>query len=276
MVADAGPQTHRAPLPVRDKLLLHHRRHGSIPHSARVADACRRSRSLGYIQQAVLNPRDHHGLLLPGAGRASGAGELPDTSYDRARDVAFPKINLLSWYLFVFGGCFELYSMIFGGVDTGWTFTTPLSTHYLNSNVVSAAMGIFIAGFSSILTGLNFIVTIHRMRAPGMIWFRLPLFVWSYYATSIIFVLATPVNGLGTSRHCSGELPELARTYRHGCRRRYRPDHLHRRRERGQPACMRGRLYWMSPSATLTAKKYGVAQKTVKTAVVGVGGYAGG
>ncbi|MGB6193490.1 MAG: cbb3-type cytochrome c oxidase subunit I, partial [Terracidiphilus sp.] len=110
-----------------------------------------------------------------------------------ARDVALPKINLLSWYLFVIGGCVELYMMIFGGVDTGWTFTTPLSTHYINTNVISAAMGIFIAGFSSILTGLNFIVTIHKMRAPGMTWFRLPLFIWSYYATAIIFILATPV-----------------------------------------------------------------------------------
>ncbi len=110
-----------------------------------------------------------------------------------ARDVALPKINLLSWYLFVIGGCFELYMMIVGGVDTGWTFTTPLSTHYVNTHVVGAAMGIFIAGFSSILTGLNFIVTIHKMRAPGMTWFRLPLFIWSFYATAIIFILATPV-----------------------------------------------------------------------------------
>jgi cytochrome c oxidase subunit I len=110
-----------------------------------------------------------------------------------ARDVAFPRLNLASWYLFVIGGSFELYMMIFGGVDTGWTFTTPLSTHYVNTHVIGAAMGIFIAGFSSILTGLNFIVTIHRMRAPGMTWFRMPLFIWSYYATSIIFVLATPV-----------------------------------------------------------------------------------
>jgi cytochrome c oxidase subunit 1 len=110
-----------------------------------------------------------------------------------AKDVAFPKLNLTSWYLFMGGGCIELYMMIFGGVDTGWTFTTPLSTHYVNTHVVAAAMGIFVAGFSSILTGLNFIVTIHRMRAPGMTWFRLPLFIWSYYATSIIFVLATPV-----------------------------------------------------------------------------------
>src|SRR5665213_1728031 len=110
-----------------------------------------------------------------------------------AKDVAFPRINLTSWYLFMAGGCLELYMMIFGGVDTGWTFTTPLSTHYVNTHVIAAAMGIFVAGFSSILTGLNFIVTIHRMRAPGMTWFRLPLFIWSYYATSIIFVLATPV-----------------------------------------------------------------------------------
>jgi len=110
-----------------------------------------------------------------------------------AKDVAFPRLNLLSWYLFMTGGSLELYMILFGGVDTGWTFTTPLSTHYLNTHVVAAAMGIFVAGFSSILTGLNFIVTIHRMRAPGMTWFRLPLFIWSYYATSIIFVLATPV-----------------------------------------------------------------------------------
>jgi len=110
-----------------------------------------------------------------------------------AKDVAFPKLNLLSYYIFLIGGFFELYSMIWGGVDTGWTFTTPLSTHYVNTNVISAAMGIFIAGFSSILTGLNFVVTIHRLRAPGMTWFRLPLFIWSYYATAIIFILATPV-----------------------------------------------------------------------------------
>jgi len=84
-----------------------------------------------------------------------------------AKDVAFPRINLLSWYLFITGGCFELYMMIFGGVDTGWTFTTPLSTHYVNTHVIGAAMGIFIAGFSSILTGVNFIVTIHRLRAPA-------------------------------------------------------------------------------------------------------------
>jgi cytochrome c oxidase subunit 1 len=110
-----------------------------------------------------------------------------------ARDLAFPRLNLLSWYIFMLGGVVFLYSTISGGVDTGWTFYTPLSTTYANSSVMSAAMGVFISGFSSILTGLNFIVTIHKMRAPGLTWFRLPLFLWSIYATSIIFILAMPV-----------------------------------------------------------------------------------
>jgi cytochrome c oxidase subunit I len=110
-----------------------------------------------------------------------------------ARDVAFPKLNLFSWYLFVAGGAFALWSLIRGGVDTGWTFYTPYSTTYANSHVISMAAGIFIAGFSSIITGLNFIVTIHKLRAPGLTWFRLPLFIWSLYATSLILVLATPV-----------------------------------------------------------------------------------
>jgi len=110
-----------------------------------------------------------------------------------ARDVAFPKINLLSWYLFVTGGMVMLAMMVLGGVDTGWTFTVPLSTHFLNTNVVAAATGVFIAGFSTILTGLNFLVTIHRMRCPGMTWFRLPLFIWGHYATAILQILGTPV-----------------------------------------------------------------------------------
>src|SRR5438309_445304 len=110
-----------------------------------------------------------------------------------AKDLAFPRINLLSWYLFIIGGLFMLYTILTGGVDTGWTFYTPLSTQFLDTHVVAAALAIFIAGFSSILTGLNFIVTVHRMRAPGMTWSRLPLFVWANYATSIIQVLGTPV-----------------------------------------------------------------------------------
>jgi cytochrome c oxidase subunit 1 len=110
-----------------------------------------------------------------------------------ARDLAFPRINLASWYLFVIGGLFTLAALVLGGVDTGWTFYTPLSTQYVNGHVILAAVGIFIAGFSSIFTGLNFIVTVHTMRAPGMTWGRLPLFIWSLYATSIILVLATPV-----------------------------------------------------------------------------------
>src|SRR5665647_3654252 len=113
-----------------------------------------------------------------------------------ARDMAFPKINLLSWYLLVIGGAFSLYAMLAGGVDTGWTFYTPYSTTYSNGYVIATALGIFIAGFSSILTGLNFIVTIHRMRAPGMTWFRMPLFPWSLYATGWVQLLATPIIGI--------------------------------------------------------------------------------
>jgi len=109
------------------------------------------------------------------------------------KDLAFPKLNLLSWYILVVGGLFVLYAMLIGGVDTGWTFYVPLSTSYANTYVILTAVGVFIVGFSSILTGLNFIVTVHRMRAPGLTWFRLPLFIWSIYATSVIQVLATPV-----------------------------------------------------------------------------------
>lgn len=110
-----------------------------------------------------------------------------------ARDLAFPRLNLLSWYVYVLGGVFTLYALLAGGVDTGWTFYAPYSSTYSNTYVMATAVGIFITGFSSILTGLNFIVTIHKMRAPGLTWFRLPLFIWSIYATSIIMVLGTPV-----------------------------------------------------------------------------------
>src|SRR5215210_2571046 len=110
-----------------------------------------------------------------------------------AKDLAFPKLNLASWYIYMVGGLFTLYALVSGGVDTGWTFYTPFSTASSTTNVIPTALGIFITGFSSILTGLNFIVTIHRMRAPGMTWFRMPLFLWSIYATSLINVLGTPV-----------------------------------------------------------------------------------
>ncbi|MCK6685115.1 MAG: cbb3-type cytochrome c oxidase subunit I, partial [Thermoanaerobaculia bacterium] len=110
-----------------------------------------------------------------------------------AKDLAFPKINLLSWYIYMIGGALTFYGLLVGGIDTGWTFYTPLSSGYATGPVLTVAVGVFIAGFSSILTGLNFIVTIHRMRAPGLTWFRLPLFVWGHYATSIIQILGTPV-----------------------------------------------------------------------------------
>ena len=110
-----------------------------------------------------------------------------------AKDVAFPRLNRLSWYIFVGASLFTLFTVIAGGVDTGWTFYAPFSTTYSNTWVIPALLGVIVVGFSSILTGLNFIVTIHTMRAPGMTWFRMPIFVWTMYATSLIFLLATPV-----------------------------------------------------------------------------------
>ena len=112
-----------------------------------------------------------------------------------AKDVAFPRLNLGSFYLWVSGAIFFLSAMLYTGLDTGWTFYTPYSTQ-TRGPVVAATMGVFVLGFSSIFTGLNFIVTINTMRPPGMSWFKMPLFLWATYATSIIQVLATPVLGI--------------------------------------------------------------------------------
>jgi len=110
-----------------------------------------------------------------------------------ARSLAFPKMSLLSWYLLILGGGFAIFAMVAGGTDTGWTMYAPYSTNYSNTSVVATALGILAAVCSSILTGLNLIVTVHRMRAPGMTWFRMPLFVWANYATGIVQVVASPV-----------------------------------------------------------------------------------
>jgi cytochrome c oxidase subunit 1 len=110
-----------------------------------------------------------------------------------ARDLAFPRLNLLSWYLYMAGGGLISVGLLTGGVDAGWTFYTPYSSMYSNTQITLVLVGVFIAGFSSITTGINFIVTVHKMRAPGMTWFRLPLFVWALYATSVVIVLGTPV-----------------------------------------------------------------------------------
>ncbi len=110
-----------------------------------------------------------------------------------AKDLAFPRINLLSWYIYVVAGIIAVVTIAYGGVDTGWTFYPPFSSTYSRTYVTATAIAVFISGFSSILTGLNFVVTIHKMRAPGMTFDRLPLFVWAHYATSLIQLLGTPV-----------------------------------------------------------------------------------
>ncbi len=115
-----------------------------------------------------------------------------------AKDVAFPRLNLASWYVYLLGSIFAVISMVQGGVDTGWTFYTPYSTttDADSLRVVWMVTAAFILGFSSIFTGLNFVVTVHKLRAPGMGWFDMPLFVWGIYGAAIIQVLATPVIGI--------------------------------------------------------------------------------
>ena len=141
------------------------------------------------LQQAVHHARRDHGLLLPDPGDPGGARELPGPADDRGA-ATWPSrgSTCSSWYIYIVGrGASRSARIVTGGVDTGWTFYTPYSTVFANTQRRSRpAVGIFITGFSSILTGLNFIVTIHKMRAPGLTWFRLPLFVWAHYATSLI------------------------------------------------------------------------------------------
>ncbi|MBT7658606.1 MAG: cytochrome c oxidase subunit I, partial [Phycisphaerae bacterium] len=135
-------------------------------------------------------------VIIPAVPAALGNFVLPIML--GAKDVAFPKLNLFSWYLWIFGLIFFLISLGSGGIDTGWTFYTPYSIDKASSmgGVIPALIGAFILGFSSIFTGMNFVVTIHRLRPKGMTWFRMPLFLWATYATAIIQVLATPVIGI--------------------------------------------------------------------------------
>jgi len=130
-------------------------------------------------------------VLVPAIPASLGNFFLP--LHLGAIDVAFPKLNLASFHIYLLGACFLVYTLVTGGVDTGWTFYTPYSSAHSDTSVVSALLGAFILGFSSILTGLNFIVTVHKMRAPGVTWKRMPLFIWALYATSVIQILATPV-----------------------------------------------------------------------------------
>ncbi len=132
-------------------------------------------------------------FIIPGIPAALGNFVLPIML--GAKDVAFPRLNLFSYHLYVFGGIFAILSIALGAVDTGWTFYTPYSTT-TSTSVIPMTFGVFILGFSSIFTGLNFIVTTHRLRPPGMTWHKMPLMLWALYATAIIQILATPVLGI--------------------------------------------------------------------------------
>ena len=132
-------------------------------------------------------------VIIPGIPAALGNIVLPLML--GAKDVAFPRLNLASWYLWVIGALFLLTSLVTSAADTGWTFYTPYSTTTTTS-VIPAVFGAFVLGFASIFTGLNFITTIHKLRPPGMTWFRMPLFLWALYSTAIMQVLATPVLGI--------------------------------------------------------------------------------
>lgn len=134
-------------------------------------------------------------FVIPGLPAVFGNFFLPIMI--GAKDVAFPRLNLLSWYLYVTGGLLVLLSILLPGgpADTGWTFYIPYSVR-TGTNVIFTMFAAFVLGFSSILTGLNFVTTIHRLRAPGMGWFKMPLFSWSLYATAWIQILATPIIGI--------------------------------------------------------------------------------
>ena len=129
-------------------------------------------------------------VIIPGIPAFLGNFFLP--LQIGAKDVAFPRINLLSWYCLIIGALITISSLFLGGVDTGWTFYTPYSIRS-GTAVIPVVLGAFVMGFSSILTGLNFIVTVHKLRAPGMTFLRMPLFVWGLYSTAIIQILSTPV-----------------------------------------------------------------------------------
>jgi cytochrome c oxidase subunit 1 len=152
----------------------------------------------GLLQPSIYNRMfTMHGIvmvwffLIPSIPTTLGNFVLP--LMIGAHDLAFPRINLASWYVFNLSGLVLLYALIMGGADTGWTFYPPFSTLYSNGYVLAAALAVFVNGFSSIMTGLNFVVTVHRLRAPGMTWMRLPLFVWGIYSVSLLMLLATPV-----------------------------------------------------------------------------------
>ena len=190
-------------------------------HPARTAHPGRRSGAGRNLQQAVHHAWHDDGVFLSDPSIPAIFGNFLVPIMIGARDLAFPRINLLSWYIYIAGGILTLYAIIVAASTPAGLSTRRSAPSTPTPMSCRPALGIFIAGFSSILTGLNFIVTIHKMRAPGMTWFRLPLFLWAIYATSLIQVLATPIIAITLRTGGAGaDLP--CRHFRSRCRRRSR------------------------------------------------------
>ena len=211
VAVDERPQAHRAAVPGR-RSRCSSSSAASSPCSIRLELLTPAGDLLdgGDLQQDVHHARRGDGLLLPDPVDPRDARQLPDPDHDRREGPGVPADQPAELvHLRARRRSSRSSRRCSGGVDTGWTFYTPYSTAAANGHVITAALGVFITGFSSILTGLNFIVTIHRMRAPGLTWFRLPLFVWAHYATSLIMILGTPViaitraAGRGRARRCT-------------------------------------------------------------------------
>ena len=197
VAVDHRPQAHWPAVPDVDYVFLFHRRLLRVTHPPGTVDSGGRPGTGGYLQQALHHARQGDGLLFLIPSIPAVLGNFLVPIMIGAKDLAFPRINLLSWYMYMVAGLIMLHCIMTGGVDTGWTFYTPFSTAFRIPRSLKLASRIFIAGFSSILTGLNFIVTVHRMRAPGMTWSRLPLFVWSN---------TPPASSWCSERRCSQSL----------------------------------------------------------------------
>ena len=192
---DRGPQADRDHVSRGRLGVLQHRRPAGSRHPDGALHGRQDDHGGGHLQPGVHHARADHGVPVHHPVDSGDDGQLPPADHGGREGRGVPEAQSAESVRLRSGRLIMLYSITTGGVDTGWTFYTPYSKE-TGTAVIAMAMGAFVMGFSSILTGLNFIVTIHKMRAPGMTWNRMPLFLWSIYATSIVQILATPVIGI--------------------------------------------------------------------------------